>query len=176
MNALVIVTANVAPGLNQRVDIEIIDSSPQRNVYLHKKNINGETRLAITSHAEGEVGVCFKNHLDHDASAHESEKTLRIIDLDVDIGADAVDYNAIANQESLSGLETEMRKLEGIVKEIVDEMDYLKKREERFQTTNVSTNARVQTFAWFTIVALLSLGVWQIMHLRAFFKRKYLID
>jgi hypothetical protein len=29
-----------------------------------------------------------------------------------------------------------MRKLEGIVKEIVDEMDYLKKREERFQNTN----------------------------------------
>ena len=116
MNALVIVTANVAPGLKQRVDIEIIDSSPQKNVYLHKKNINGETRLAITSHAEGEVGVCFKNHLDHgtpllvptvlglwrsdnglclawaDASAHETEKTSRIIDLDVDIGADAVDY------------------------------------------------------------------------------------
>jgi p24 family protein delta-1 len=80
--------------------------------------------------------------------------------LDVDIGADAVDYkyaspllrttfffsfltsfcvhfsSAIANQESLSGLETEMRKLEGIVKEIVDEMDYLKRREERFQDTN----------------------------------------
>ena len=29
-----------------------------------------------------------------------------------------------------------MRKLEGIVKEIVDEMDHLKKREERFQNTN----------------------------------------
>ena len=29
-----------------------------------------------------------------------------------------------------------MRKLEGIVKEIVDEMDYLKAREERFQKTN----------------------------------------
>jgi hypothetical protein len=96
-----------------------------------------------------------------DAPAHETEKGSRIIDLDVDIGADAVDYkyafhhrvlfiylfgffltfslpflSAIANQESLSGLETEMRKLEGIVKEIVDEMDYLKKREERFQDTN----------------------------------------
>ena len=44
--------------------------------------------------------------------------------------------SAIANQESLSGLETEMRKLEGIVKEIVDEMDYLKRREERFLDTN----------------------------------------
>ena len=29
-----------------------------------------------------------------------------------------------------------MRKLEGVVKEIVDEMEYLKAREERFQATN----------------------------------------
>ena len=29
-----------------------------------------------------------------------------------------------------------MRKLEGVVKEIVDEMNYLKKREERFSSTN----------------------------------------
>lgn len=45
-------------------------------------------------------------------------------------------HSAIANQESLSGLETEMRKLEGLVKEIVDELGYLKKREERFASTN----------------------------------------
>jgi hypothetical protein len=47
-----------------------------------------------------------------------------------------VSYSAIAAKESLSGLETEMRKLEGLVKEIVDEMSYLKAREIRFQTTN----------------------------------------
>lgn len=85
-----------------------------------------------------------------------------------------------------------MRKLEGVVKEIVDEMGYLKKREERFQKTNsacatyflagftdrllVSTNSRVQNFAWISLVSLICLGVWQIFHLRAFFKRKYLID
>jgi hypothetical protein len=114
----------------------------------------------------------------------------RVVDLDVDIGADAVDYkcvyyiflvrsfewltlflptsnkllpahsshdrhpshyttlplpavthpqpfsSAIAAKESLSGLETEMRKLEELVKEVQDEMDYLKKREMRFQSTN----------------------------------------
>lgn len=58
------------------------------------------------------------------------------IELDVDIGADAVDYNAIANQESLSGLETEMRKLEAIAGEVVNEMDYLKKREGKMRDTN----------------------------------------
>jgi len=137
----------------------------------------------------------------------------RTVDLDIDIGADAVDYkcvppalycalltpsllsSAIANQESLSGLETEMRKLEGIVKEIVDELDYLKKREARFTDTNrqssldscmrhtadltllaVVTNKRVQNFAWFTLFSLVALGAWQILHLRSFFKRKYLID
>jgi hypothetical protein len=45
-------------------------------------------------------------------------------------------YSAIAAKESLSGLETEMRKLEGLVKEIQGEMDYLKRRETRFQSTN----------------------------------------
>ncbi|KAI0034679.1 emp24/gp25L/p24 family/GOLD-domain-containing protein [Vararia minispora EC-137] len=174
--ALVIVTANVGPGPGQRVDIEIIDSSPQKNIYLSKKDINGETRLAVTAHTEGEVGVCFRNHLDSSMSGDKAKNAHRIVDLDVDIGADAVDYNAIANQESLSGLETEMRKLEGMVKEIVDEMTYLKKREERFSSTNESTQTRVQNFAWFTIFSLIALGAWQILHLRAFFKRKYLID
>jgi hypothetical protein len=87
-------------------------------------------------------------------SESEAAKHTRSVDLDVDIGADAVDYNAIAKQgavdfypdygvwpgsactESLSGLEVEMRKLEGVVKEIVDELNYLKRRESRMRDTN----------------------------------------
>jgi len=175
-NSLVIVTANVGPGENQRVDVSILDSSENRNVYLSKRGINGETRLAITTHADGEVGVCFKNHIEGAVPYGEHGKLSRVVDLDIDIGADAVDYNAIANQESLSALETEMRKLEGLVKEVVDEMGYLKTREQRFTDTNFSTSTRVQNFAWFTLLSLTGLGIWQIFHLRAFFKRKYLID
>ena len=111
-NTLVVVTANVGPGPRQRVDIEIIDSSPQKNVYLSKKNINSETRLAVTTHAEGEVGVCFRNFLDHgtfitiafarlltSVSDAQNDNTItknRVIDLEVDIGADAVDYKYVA--------------------------------------------------------------------------------
>lgn len=69
-HALVIVTANVGPGPSQRIDIDIVDATPQRNVYLSKKDIKGETRLAITAHAEGEVGVCFKNYLAPGTSSH----------------------------------------------------------------------------------------------------------
>lgn len=54
----------ICVGASQRVDIEIVDSSPRRNVYLSKRGVSGETRLAVTSHADGDIGVCFKNHLD----------------------------------------------------------------------------------------------------------------
>lgn len=64
-NSLVIVTANVGPGADQRVDIEIVDSSTNRNIYLSKKGIKGETRLAITTHEEGEVGVCLRNYVEN---------------------------------------------------------------------------------------------------------------
>ena len=45
-------------------------------------------------------------------------------------------HSAIANHESLSLLEVEMRKLEAVVKEIVDELGYLQRREMRMRDTN----------------------------------------
>lgn len=44
--------------------------------------------------------------------------------------------SAIANQESLSILEVEMRKLEAVTREIVDELGYLQRREMRMRDTN----------------------------------------
>ncbi|KAK0558758.1 vesicle coat component [Tilletia horrida] len=190
-DTLVVVTINAVPSSSpdalsttapadsdpmMQLDIEIVDGSHHNNVYLSKKGIRGETRMAINTHSHADLGVCLKNTLSKEVREHDADKHHFLIDLDVDIGAEAVDYNAIANQESLSGLETEMRKLEGIAKEILDEMEYLKKRETKMRDTNELTNQRVQNFAWLTLAALISLGIWQIIHLRSFFKRKYLID
>lgn len=88
----------------------------------------------MTTHETADIGVCLRNYLD--ASAPPRGRYLRTIDLDIDIGTEAVDYNAIANQESLSVLEVEMRKLEGVVKDIVDELGYLQRREIRMRDTN----------------------------------------
>ncbi|PWN98916.1 hypothetical protein FA09DRAFT_338189 [Tilletiopsis washingtonensis] len=180
-DTLVVVTVNtkahnsVEPAGEQRIDVEVVDGSKHNNIYLSKKGIGkAETRMAINTHSHADLGVCFRNVLRKGLSANPPRITT--IDLDVDIGADAVDYNAIANQESLSGLETEMRKLEAVATEIVNEMDYLKKREGKMRNTNQSTNSRVENFAWLTLIALLALGSWQVFYLRSFFKRLYLID
>ncbi|GAA6027172.1 hypothetical protein JCM8097_002453 [Rhodosporidiobolus ruineniae] len=163
-------------GDKQRLDMEVVDGSGHRNTYQSKRGLKGETRMAITTHADADLGVCFRNVLDPSVPEHQAPQYSRLVDLDVDIGADAVDYNAIAKQESLSGLEVEMRKLEGVVKEIVDELNYLKRREARMRDTNESTNDRVKSFFWLTFSTLILLGIWQIIHLRSYFKKKYLID
>jgi hypothetical protein len=47
-----------------RVDLEVVDGSGSRNVYQSKRGIKGETRMAITTHADADLGVCFRNVLD----------------------------------------------------------------------------------------------------------------
>ena len=94
----------------------------------------------------------------------------RHIELDIDIGADARDWSAIQAQEKLKPVETELRRIEELVSEIVGEMDYLRTREQKLRDTNESTNERVKWFAFGTMGMLVSLGAWQVVYLRAYFR------
>ena len=99
----------------------------------------------------------------------------RHIELDIDIGADAKDWSAIQATEKLKPVETELRRIEEMVAEIVSEMDYLRTREQTLRDTNESTNNRVKWFGLGTTFLLIGLWVWQIMYLRAYFRSKHLI-
>lgn len=94
----------------------------------------------------------------------------RQVELDIDVGADAKDWSAVQATEKLKPVETELRRIEEMVAEIVSEMDYLRTREQKLRDTNESTNTRVKWFAFTTMGMLVSLGVWQIVYLRAYFR------
>lgn len=94
----------------------------------------------------------------------------REIELDIEIGADARDWSSIQAQEKLKPVETDLRRIEEIVGEIVNEMEYLRKREQKLRDTNESTNERVKWFAFGTMGMLVGLGAWQIVYLRAYFR------
>ncbi|KAI8970340.1 emp24/gp25L/p24 family/GOLD-domain-containing protein [Mycotypha africana] len=133
-DTLVLATVNVGQGYNQRVELEIFDGTEARNVYTKKSNINGEIRNAFNTIDEGEVMVCFTNILDEGFQEGDSYK--RTVELEFSVGAEATDFKKIASAEKLDPLELELRKLETVVKEIVDEMNYLKRREARMRDTN----------------------------------------
>ncbi|KAI7898526.1 emp24/gp25L/p24 family/GOLD-domain-containing protein [Cokeromyces recurvatus] len=133
-DTLILATVNVGEGYNQRVELEITDTSENRNVYIKKSNVNGELRNAFTTIDDGEVMVCFTNVLDD--GFQEGSQYRRTIELQFSVGAEATDFKNMAKAEKLTPLELELRKLETVVKEIVDEMNYLKRREARMRDTN----------------------------------------
>lgn len=94
----------------------------------------------------------------------------RHVELDIDIGADAKDWSAIQAGEKLQPVETELRRIEEMVAEVVAELDYLRVREQKLRDTNESTNERVKWFAFGTMGMLVGLGAWQIVYLRAYFR------
>ena len=136
--------------------------------------------MAFTSHADAAFDVCFENQLvSHRTPFITCPSNLppesvmnphRHIELDIDIGADARDWSAIQAQEKLKPVETELRRIEELVGEIVSEMDYLRTREQKLRDTNESTNERVKWFAFGTMGMLVGLGVWQVIYLRAYFR------
>jgi hypothetical protein len=140
--------------------------------------------MAFTSHADASFDVCFENYfsgcrlssngnvqtiltvLSAKGVAHPS----RHVELDIDIGADAKDWSAVQATEKLKPVETELRRIEEMVAEIVAEMDYLRTREQKLRDTNESTNTRVKWFAFGTMGMLVALGAWQVIYLRAYFR------
>jgi len=92
------------------------------------------------------------------------------VELDIDIGADAKDWNAIQAGEKLKPVEMELRRIEEVTAEIVKEMEYLREREMSLRDTNESTNERVKWFAIGTMGILVGFGAWQVIYLRAYFR------
>ncbi|KAJ5109173.1 Endoplasmic reticulum vesicle protein 25 [Penicillium angulare] len=168
---LVVVTAIVGgtKGDGQRVNMHIKDS--MGNDHGRPRDIVGEVRQAFTSTADTAFDVCMENVLVGRSGANPS----REIELDVEIGADARDWSSIQVQEKLKPVETDLRRIEEMVGDIVSEMDYLRTREQKLRDTNESTNERVKWFAFGTMGMLVGLGAWQVVYLRAYFRSKHLI-
>ncbi|KMU87515.1 endoplasmic reticulum vesicle protein 25 [Coccidioides immitis H538.4] len=169
---LVVVTAIVSgqKGDGQVVNMHIKDSVG--NEYGRPKDVVGETRQAFTASADASFDVCFSNIL---VGRSSGALPHRSVELDIDIGADARDWDAIKVQEKLKPVEADLRRIEAMVGEVVTEMDYMRLREQKLRDTNESTNERVKWFAFGTMGMLLGLGAWQVVYLRAYFRSKHLI-
>ncbi|KAI0387057.1 emp24/gp25L/p24 family/GOLD-domain-containing protein [Hypomontagnella monticulosa] len=170
-DTLVVVTATVSgsKGDGMVVNMHILDNVG--NEYGKPKDVVGEQRTVFTSHADAAFDVCFENIM----TQSRMNNPTRHIELDIDIGADAKDWSAIQATEKLKPVETELRRVEEAIADIVREMDYLRAREQKLRDTNESTNTRVKWFGIGTTMLLVGLWGWQIMYLRAYFRSKHLI-
>lgn len=157
-------------GDGQRLQLTVYDTLG--NQFHKKSDINKDVRVSFTTHEAAAVDICLSNFLDRSA---QRTYLSRHVELDVESGAAARDWNILQTAEKLRPVEVELKKIEEMAREIAVELQYLKAREERMRDTNESTNSRVKWFSTLIIMSLVGLGVWQIQYLRHYFKVKHII-
>jgi len=158
------------PITKQRAAIKVIVTDPEGNLFLQRE-MNPEGRFAFTSQLGGEHKICFQTNTSRWFGTKQKIK----FHLDVEKGESATDYEEIAKQEHLSAIEVSARKLIDRVRDIRSEQDYQRKREVTFRNTSESTNSRVTWWSVIQTLILVSTGLWQITHLKNFFKAKKLV-
>lgn len=169
---LVVITVDSDGYLGDGNQLNLVVHDSNGNEYNRLKNFVGEKRIAFNVPSTTSFDVCFENTLDQ---SQGSKNPFRSIELDIESGSQARDWNKISATEKLKPIELELRKIEELTDEIVDELNYLKNREERLRNTNESTNERVRNFSILVIIVLTALGAWQVNYLKNYFKSKHII-
>ncbi|OVF08917.1 putative endoplasmic reticulum vesicle protein [Clavispora lusitaniae] len=158
-------------GDGQRLQMVIKDT--MGNILSKRNEVNKDVRVSFTTYDAVAVDICFTNILER--TNNRRVYLSREVELEVESGSSARDWNAVQAAEKLRPNEIELKKVEELAKEISHELRYLKAREERMRDTNESTNSRVKYFSIIIVLSLVGLGVWQIQYLRHYFKVKHII-
>lgn len=170
---LVVVNVKTSGGSGdgQRLLMTVADTLG--NQYARKNAINKDMRVSFTIYESVAIDICFTNTLER--TGNRRVYLSRDVELEVETGSQARDWNAIQAAEKLKPNEVDLRRVEEITQEIAQELQYLKNREERMRDTNESTNSRVKYFSTFIVLSLIGLGFWQILYLRHYFRVKHII-
>ncbi|KAK9743386.1 hypothetical protein RND81_03G235700 [Saponaria officinalis] len=148
-----------SPTINAKV------TSPYGNQLYHSENVT-YGQFAFTANEIGSYVACFWV-----AGEHQSAT----LNIDWKIGFTAKDWDSVAKKEHLEGLELELRKLEGAVENILENLILLQRKEWVMREVSEKTNARV---AWYGVMSLgigITASIYQVWHLRRFFQKKKLI-
>lgn len=157
-------------GDGQRLLLTVHDTLGNR--FYKKDDISGDVRAVFTTQDTSAIDICLTNHIE---PGRNRVYLSREIEIEVESGAAARDWNAVRAAEKLEPAEVELKRIAEMTSEIAEHLQYLKAREARMRDTNESTNSRVKWFSILIVLSLLGLGTWQISYLRHYFKVKHII-
>uniref|UniRef100_A0A1W7RAK4 Transmembrane emp24 domain-containing protein bai n=1 Tax=Hadrurus spadix TaxID=141984 RepID=A0A1W7RAK4_9SCOR len=140
-------TLSDAPG--QKTDLIVTDT--KGHTLVSRDNID-KGKFAFTTDDYDVFEICFISKMPAGQRGMVREATLVMKH-----GAEAKNYENIAEVGKLKPLEVELQRLEDLSEYIVKDFGYMRQREEEMRDTNESTNSRV-------------------LYLRRFFKAKKLIE
>ncbi|XP_019686496.2 transmembrane emp24 domain-containing protein 9-like isoform X2 [Felis catus] len=143
----------------QWINLFVFVKDPE-NKNLLARQYGPQGSFTFTSQSPGEHQICL--HLESIRFALFYDGKLAI-HLDMQLGERSNDYVEFAAKDKLTQLHLR-------VQQLVEQW-----REERFRQTSESTNQRVLWWSILQTFILVATGVWQMQHLKSFFKAKKLV-
>ncbi|CAI9765330.1 unnamed protein product [Fraxinus pennsylvanica] len=143
-------------------------TSPYGNTLYHLENTT-HGQFAFTTSEAGNYLACFWIEGCNPGGGGVS------VNIDWKMGIAAKDWESVARKEKIEGVELELRKLQGALEAIHENLLHLKSREAGMRTMSEATNAQV---AWFSIMSLgicIMVSITQISYLKRYFQKKKLI-
>ncbi|KAJ0592493.1 putative transmembrane emp24 domain-containing protein [Helianthus annuus] len=125
--------------LHSNPTISVTVTSPNGNILHHKENVTHE-EFSFTSSGSGLYMACF-------LSDHPDIGGKLSVSIDWRVGVAAKDWDSIAKKEHIDGVELELRKLEGAVDAIHENMIYRMRREAKMRGVSETTNSRVALYS-----------------------------
>ncbi|CAK8530215.1 unnamed protein product [Lathyrus sativus] len=147
--------------------ISVKVTSPYGNNLHHKENVTGGN-FAFTSQESGSYLACFS--VAHNPGGGDVQ-----MNIDWKVGVAAKDWDSVAKKDKIEGVELELRKLEGSVEAIHENLIYLKGREAEMRNVSEITNSRVVWFSLMSLGICIVVSVLQLWHLKRYFLKKKLI-
>ncbi|XP_011006528.1 PREDICTED: transmembrane emp24 domain-containing protein p24delta3-like [Populus euphratica] len=146
--------------------ISVKVTSPYGNTLHQTENVT-HGQFAFTTHEAGNYLACFwvDGHVQGDVSVNIDWKT----------GIAAKDWDSVARKEKIEGVELELRKLEGAVEAIHENLLYLKTREAEMRSVSETTNTRVALFSVMSLGVCIAVSALQVWHLKHYLQKKKLI-
>ncbi|KAK4604131.1 hypothetical protein RGQ29_012587 [Quercus rubra] len=148
-----------------RVTVRV--NSPHGNNYHFGDHVEAGN-FAFTAAESGDYTACFW-------TPEHKVPVMVTIEFDWRTGVAAKDWSNVAKKGQVETMELELKKLYDTVASIHEEMFYLREREEEMQQLNRSTNSKMATLSFLSIVVCLSVAGLQFWHLKTFFERKKLL-
>ncbi|KAJ4461870.1 putative glycoprotein 25l [Paratrimastix pyriformis] len=134
------------------------------NTVFESGEVKPEGRFSFISKTSGEHEICLE--------VAGTQKRKMDVHIDIATGDLQVDYATLARSENLNDMELDLKRIEDKMKSIQSEQAYMRGREAAQRNTDESSNTRVMWFAIAQTVLLLGTGLWQMMHLRRFFRQR----
>ncbi|XP_044131453.1 transmembrane emp24 domain-containing protein 11-like [Bufo gargarizans] len=156
-----------APGLGMVVTIK----DPNDEILLSKL-YGPDGKFTFTTHSSGLHFICMQSNSTNLIAFATSR--LRI-HMDVQVGEHPLDYTKVDPKDKVKEVSYGLEHLQGEVNHIIKEQEYQREREEYYRQKSEDMNSNVLWWAIAQTSILMTVGIWQIKHLKDFLIAKKVV-